>query len=73
MRIWYLFAWILVEKALCHMLCYCTITARQGRIQGGGDWGNRPLKTCESNFIHHDFVQLGKQHSRYKAILPSIV
>ena len=25
------------------------------------------------NFIHHDFVQFGKQHSRYKAILPSIV
>jgi len=30
-------------------------------------------KTYESNFIHHDFVQFGKQHSRYKAILSSIV
>ena len=32
-----------------------------------------PPKTYESNFIHHDFVQFGKQHSRYKAILSSIV
>ena len=24
-------------------------------------------KTYESNFIHHDFVKFGKQHSRYKA------
>jgi len=39
----------------------------------GGDWGDRPPKTYESNFFHHDFVQFGKQHSRYKAILPSIV
>jgi len=31
------------------------------------------LKTYESNFIRLDFVQLGKQHSRYKAILLSIV
>ena len=39
----------------------------------GGDWGHRPLKTGESNLIHHDFVQFGKQHSRYKAIVSSIV
>jgi len=32
-----------------------------------------PPKTCKINFIHHDFVQFGKQHSRYKAILSSIV
>jgi len=24
-----------------------------------------PLKIYESNFIHHDFVQFGKQHSRF--------
>jgi len=24
-----------------------------------------PPKTYESNIIHHDFVQFGKQHSRY--------
>jgi len=42
----------------------------QGRIKRGGD---RPPKTYEINFIHHDFVQFGKQHSRYKAILPSII
>jgi len=31
-----------------------------------------PPKTYESNFIHHDFVQFGKQHSRCKTIFPSI-
>ena len=31
------------------------------------------LKICESNFVHHYFVQLGEQHSRHKAILPSTV
>jgi len=30
----------------------------------------RPTKVT---FFHHDFVQSGKQHSRYKTILPSIV
>jgi len=30
-------------------------------------------KTYESNFNHHDFVQFGKQHSPYKAILSSIL
>jgi len=35
-----------------------------------GDWGDRPPpKTYESNFIHHDFLQFGKQHSRYNALL----
>jgi len=24
-----------------------------------------PPKTYESNFIHHDFVEFGKQHSRF--------
>ena len=38
-----------------------------------GDWGDRPPKTYESKSFHHDFVQFGKQHSRYQAILPSIV
>jgi len=32
-----------------------------------------PPKTCESNFIYHDFVRLGKQHSQFKVILPSII
>jgi len=34
----------------------------------GGSWCDLPPKTCESNLIHHDFVQFGKQHSRYKDI-----
>jgi len=46
----------------------------QGRIHGtGGDWGISHPKIYESDFIYHDFVQLGTQHSRYKAILSSIV
>jgi len=32
-----------------------------------------PPKTYESKFVHHDFVQFGKQHSEFKAILSSIV
>jgi len=42
-----------------------TISLMQGRIALS--------KTKESNFIHHDLLQFVKQHSRYKAILPSIV
>jgi len=30
-----------------------------------------PPKTYESNFFHHNVVQLRKQHSRYKAIFSS--
>jgi len=45
----------------------------QGCIQQGDGWGDRALKTYESNFVHHDFVQFGKQHSRYKVILPPTV
>ena len=44
-----------------------------GADPGGSDWGDRPPKTYESNFIHHNFVQFEKQHSRYKAILSSNV
>ena len=45
----------------------------QGWIRWWSDWGNRPRITSESNFIHHDSLQFGKQHSRYKAILSSII
>jgi len=38
-----------------------------------GEWRDCPPKNYESNFFHHDFVQFGKHHSRYKAILQSIV
>ena len=41
---------------------------------GADPGGGRSLsKTYESSFIHHDYVQFGKQPSRYKAILSSIV
>jgi len=50
--------------------CGGNIRKSQGGSRGGGD---RPPKAYESNFIHHDFVQFGKQHSRCKIILGSIV
>ena len=45
---------------------------KQGRIQRATGAISAP-KTNESSFVDHDFVQFGKQNSRYKAILPSIV
>jgi len=36
---------------------------KQGRIQCG-DWGDRHPKTYDSKFIHQDFIQFRKQHSR---------
>jgi len=39
-------------------------------VRGRG--GRSPIahaKTHESNFIHYNFVQFGKQHTRYKAYL----
>jgi len=47
-------------------------TTARGKSRGG-DWGNRPPKTYESNIIHHDFLQFRKQHSRYNVSLLSIV
>ena len=42
-------------------------------VDPGGRLGRSPPKTYESNCFHHNFVQFGKQHSRFKAILSSIV
>jgi len=39
----------------------------------GGDWAIAPPKTHESIFIHHNILQFGKQHPRYKPIPSSIV
>jgi len=41
----------------------------QERIHGGEI---ASPKTYESNFIYHYFLQFGKEHSRYKAILSAI-
>jgi len=49
------------------------ISLHETGVDPGGDWDDRPPKTIERNYIHHDFVQFGKQHSRHKAILSSIV
>ena len=39
-----------------------------GADPAGGDWGARPATTLESNFIYHDILQFGKQHSQYNVI-----
>ena len=39
-------------------------TRYQGQIQGGAIMAIAPSKTCESNFIHHDFTQFGKRYLR---------
>ena len=54
------------------------VRSPRNRSRGGsrvGNWGDSPPppKTYESNFIHHDFVQFRKRHSRYKAYSSSIV
>ena len=49
--------------------CKVKSLRHQEQIQGG----DCPPATYESNFIHHDIVQFRKRHSRYEAILPSIV
>jgi len=51
----------------------CTELLKPGVDPGGDDWGDRTSKTYESNFFLHHFVQFGKQHVRYKAILSSNV
>jgi len=48
------------------------IPASRG-IRADPEGGDLPPKTYDSNLIHHDFEQFGKQHSRYEAILSSIV
>jgi len=44
-----------------------------GADPGGAIVTIAPPKTYISNFVHHDILQFGKQHSRYKTILPSTV
>jgi len=53
----------------------CSEDSQRARVDpGGGAIGTiDPPKTYESKFIHHDYVQFRKQHSRLKAILSSIV
>ena len=69
-------SWIIQTQPTCwfSFIIIDSQSVRQGGSRGRGRLG-RPLlpKTYENNFFHHDFVQFGKQHSRYKSILTSIV
>jgi len=40
-----------------HCLCICLIqiAVLQSGADSRGCWGDRPPKTYESNFVHHDF------------------
>jgi len=51
---------------------HCLSLSVAGADPGRGDWDDCPPKNYENNFIHHNFVQYEKQHSRYKAIVSSI-
>jgi len=57
-------------------VCGC-VSAHPGLPPGGGSkegrLGRSPCKTYDSRFTYHDFIRFGKQRSRFKAILPSIV
>jgi len=43
------------------------VSLNQEQIQGG-NWGDHPPKTYESNFFHYDFVHFGKQHLRLRPV-----
>jgi len=54
-----------IEHAVSWNLCICS--TQRSPVHPGADPGLgviAPHKTYESNFIHHDFVQFGKQYSR---------
>jgi len=55
--------------------CIASETARVERngnniqLKGASRGDDGPTWSQESNFIHHDFLQFGKEHSRHKDIL----
>ena len=49
------------------------LSCTSGVDQGIGRLERSPTPPYGSNFIHHNFVQFGKQHSRHKGILLSII
>jgi len=49
---------------------HVTMAPSAGADPGGG---RLPYKIYEIKYIHHDFVQIGKQHLLFKAILLSII
>ena len=54
-----------IEHAVSWNLCICS--TQRSPVHPEADPGLgviAPHKTYESNFIHHDFVQFGKQYSR---------
>jgi len=62
---WQFWCW---SEKISQSIRFCLTTVVRGGSKVVG--GRLRTKTCESNFIHQDYVQFGKQHSWYKAILP---
>ena len=60
-------------STLSMTLSYSVYARSRGRIQSGAMRAIAPFNTYDSNFIHHDFVQIREQHLRLKVILSSIV
>jgi len=59
--------------SVCKIFTAAVSQSQTGADPGGAIGAVSPLKTYKSNFFHNDFLQFGKQHSRYKAIFTSIV
>jgi len=51
---------------------HCLSLSVAGADPGWGIGAIAPPKNYENNFIHHNFVQHEKKHSRYAAIVSSI-
>jgi len=70
--------WSIVSQKKLHLLGALLIQEHQPDLNivadsRGSIGAIAPPKTCKSDFIHHDFEQFGKHHSRCKAILPWLV
>jgi len=63
----------LIETSQLHVSIMPQERLAQGGSREGAIGAIAPPKTYESMFIHHNLLQFGKQHSRYKPILSSIV
>ena len=72
---WRALLYTTTQKLIYFHTCFQQKTFITRLSYAGADPGEAiaPPKTYKSNFIHHEFVQFGKQHSRYKVILPSNV
>jgi len=67
------FALLLFANPIFPVSSWSGFSVQSGAIQRGAMGAVALPTTYESNFIHHDFVQFGKQNSQYKANFPFTV